>query len=49
MATLHGPRGERLLAIHPTVIATPHIGGYTGESIDRTAKRTVEQLLEHLS
>ena len=42
------PPGEDALVMHSKVIATPHIGGYTGESIDATLKRAVDQLLAAL-
>ncbi|TWU21383.1 phosphoglycerate dehydrogenase [Bythopirellula polymerisocia] len=41
------PIGDRL-AKHPRVIATPHIGGFTHESIDRAVQMAVDNLLETL-
>lgn len=38
------PAGVRL-AVHPRTIATPHIGAFTGESIDRAMTMAVENLL----
>ncbi len=34
---------------HPAVIATPHIGGFTDESIDRAAAAAIDNLLEELA
>lgn len=34
---------------HPAVIATPHIGGFTDESIDRAAEAAIDNLLEELA
>lgn len=34
---------------HPGVIATPHIGGFTDESVDRAATAAVDNLLEELA
>jgi len=36
------------LAVHPRVIATPHIGGFTHESIDRAMAAAVDNLLHAL-
>jgi D-3-phosphoglycerate dehydrogenase len=33
---------------HPRVIATPHLGGYTHESIDRATVAAVDNLLAAL-
>jgi D-3-phosphoglycerate dehydrogenase len=35
---------SRLLARHPKVIATPHIGGLTPEAIEHQALQTVSQV-----
>jgi len=42
------PPVDRRLAEHPKVIATPHIGGFTPESIDRAMHMAVDNLLEAL-
>lgn len=41
------PEPSSLLA-HPRLIATPHIGGYTGESVSRAGAAAVENLLRVL-
>ena len=41
------PAPSRLTA-HPRVILTSHIGGFTAESVDRTTKRAVDNLLDIL-
>ena len=42
------PPADRRLLEHPLVIVTPHIGGYTPESIDRAMNQAVDNLLEAL-
>jgi D-3-phosphoglycerate dehydrogenase / 2-oxoglutarate reductase len=42
------PPTDRRLLMHPRVIATPHIGAYTPESVDRAMHAAVENLLEAL-
>ncbi len=42
------PPDDWTMALHPGVIATPHIGGFTDESVDRAAEVAVENLLESL-
>ncbi|MFZ4777904.1 MAG: phosphoglycerate dehydrogenase [Terrimicrobiaceae bacterium] len=42
------PPVDRRLAEHPKVIATPHVGGFTPESIDRAMTIAVDNLLEAL-
>ena len=37
------------LAAHPGVIATSHIGGLTGESVERAAMTAVDNLLAALA
>lgn len=43
------PPGETALVCHESVIATPHVGGYTAESVDRAVALAVQMMLECLS
>lgn len=43
------PPAQRQLANHPRVIATPHIGGFTGESVSRAMDVAVDNLLAVLA
>ena len=43
------PPGNDPLVHHHRVIATPHVGGYTQESVDRAVSAAVDALLGHLS
>lgn len=43
------PPANRRLLSHPRVIASPHLGGYTRESIDRAVHAAVDNLLEELT
>jgi D-3-phosphoglycerate dehydrogenase / 2-oxoglutarate reductase len=43
------PPGLTALIAHPATLATPHIGGYTAESIDRATRAAVAFLLEKLT
>ena len=43
------PPTDRRLADHPRVLATPHLGGYTRESIDRAMETAVDNLLAALA
>jgi phosphoglycerate dehydrogenase-like enzyme len=42
------PPRDRRLARHPKVIATAHIGGFTGESVSRAVDQAVDNLLQVL-
>jgi D-3-phosphoglycerate dehydrogenase / 2-oxoglutarate reductase len=42
------PPVDNLLAGHQRVIATPHVGGFTEESVDRAVSVAVDNLLNHL-
>ncbi len=42
------PPTDVRLVVHPRVIATPHIGAFTGESIDRAMTMAATQLLKEL-
>jgi D-3-phosphoglycerate dehydrogenase len=42
------PPAPHRLYRHPKVIVTPHIGGYTRESIDRAVVQAVDHLLQNL-
>ena len=42
------PPAPSALLAHPRVILTSHIGGFTVESVDRTTKRAVDNLLDVL-
>lgn len=42
------PPTDRRLLMHPRVIASPHIGAYTPESVDRAMHAAVDNLLEAL-
>lgn len=43
------PPAPSRLTTHPRVITTPHIGGYTKESVDRAAQAAVDNLLHALA
>jgi phosphoglycerate dehydrogenase-like enzyme len=43
------PPGDDPLAKHPKTIATPHVGAFTRESIDRATSAAVDLLLEALA
>jgi phosphoglycerate dehydrogenase-like enzyme len=43
------PPVDRRLASHPRVLATPHIGGYTRQSINRAMTAAVDNLRSALS
>lgn len=42
------PPGETALTRHPRFIGTPHIGGFTRESVDRAMDAAVDQLIDRL-
>jgi D-3-phosphoglycerate dehydrogenase len=43
------PPAPSTLISHPRVITTPHIGGYTKESVDRATEAAVDNLLKVLA
>ena len=43
------PPAQRKLAAHPRVIATPHLGGFTQESVSRAMDVAVDNLLAGLA
>lgn len=43
------PPGDSPLTRHPLMVATPHVGGYTAESVARATDGAVRNLLEVLS
>jgi D-3-phosphoglycerate dehydrogenase len=43
------PPAPNRLTTHPRVITTPHIGGYTKESVDRATQAAVDNLLQALA
>jgi phosphoglycerate dehydrogenase-like enzyme len=43
------PPTDSALVGHERVIATPHVGGYTVESVDRAVNMAVQQMLDYLS
>lgn len=43
------PPEDEEIQRHPAVIATPHVGGFTDESIDRATKAAIDNLLEELA
>jgi len=42
------PPQDMRLVRHPRVIATPHIGGFTDESVSRSVEQAVDNLLQNL-
>ncbi len=42
------PPADYTLIRHEAVIATPHVGGYTKESVDRATTGAIEQILENI-
>ena len=42
------PPGDDPLARHARVVATPHVGGYTAESVSRAVGVAVENILAHI-
>lgn len=43
------PPADFTLVQHESVIATPHIGGFTEESVDRATTGAIEQILEEMN
>lgn len=42
------PPKDYTLIRHESVIATPHVGGYTKESVDRATTGAIEQILKNI-
>jgi D-3-phosphoglycerate dehydrogenase len=42
------PPADYTLIRHEAVIATPHVGGYTEESVDRATTGAIKQILENI-
>jgi D-3-phosphoglycerate dehydrogenase len=45
----HEPPESYEMPMHPRVLATPHVGGFTDESIDRATRLAVSNLLDSLA
>jgi len=42
------PPGSTPLTRHPRFLGTPHVGGFTKESVDRAMAAAIDQLIERL-